>query len=236
MPSGALKRWVLGARHLPQGVYGNDLASASGTSRPVDRYGHLSGRPVWSGERFLTAMNGPSCCRPECRVQDSKRPAISGQVRSDRAARSCAGQRLLVWAGNRPKPVCRVAPKRPDGEPSIFLFRFYGAAARDLTRGHELPSPSDCCGVSLSRQCRRRTRRDQRADHLGETPPITRSPMECHALVACGAEKSNCCLLMAKPCRSGAGSRRSALGLPMRCASKLRGTGDCTRTGARCVP
>lgn len=57
MPSGALKRWVLGARHLPQGVYGNDLASAPGTSRPVDRYVHLSGRPVWSGERFLTATS-----------------------------------------------------------------------------------------------------------------------------------------------------------------------------------
>ena len=31
-------------------------------------------------------------------------------------------------------------------------------------------------------------------------------------------------------------SRRSALGLPVRCATKLRGTGGCTRTGARCVP
>ena len=34
---------------------------------------------------------------------------------------------------NRPRPACRVAPKRPDGEPSLFLVRFYEAAARDLT-------------------------------------------------------------------------------------------------------
>jgi hypothetical protein len=33
----------------------------------------------------------------------------------------------------RPYPVSRVAPKRPDGEPTIFLFRFYEAAVRDLT-------------------------------------------------------------------------------------------------------
>ncbi|MDO9316169.1 MAG: hypothetical protein Q7T97_16670 [Burkholderiaceae bacterium] len=42
----------------------------------------------------------------------------------------------LVIAANwrcRPKPACRVAPKRPHGEPSLFLFRFYKAAARDLT-------------------------------------------------------------------------------------------------------
>lgn len=33
----------------------------------------------------------------------------------------------------RPKPASRLAPKRPDGEPSPFLFRFYEAAVRDLT-------------------------------------------------------------------------------------------------------
>lgn len=31
------------------------------------------------------------------------------------------------------QPACQVAPKRPDGEPSLFLFHFYEAAARDLT-------------------------------------------------------------------------------------------------------
>ena len=33
----------------------------------------------------------------------------------------------------RPIPAGRIAPKRPDGEPLIFLFRFYEAAVRDLT-------------------------------------------------------------------------------------------------------
>jgi hypothetical protein len=34
---------------------------------------------------------------------------------------------------SRPKPAVRAAPKRPEGEPSFFLIRFYEAAARDLT-------------------------------------------------------------------------------------------------------
>lgn len=33
----------------------------------------------------------------------------------------------------RPYPVSRVAPKRPDGEPSLFVFRFYEAAVHELT-------------------------------------------------------------------------------------------------------
>ena len=45
-----------------------------------------------------------------------------------------ADRRLrLLAGGHRPKPDCRVAPKPPDGEPSLFLFRFYEAAVRDLT-------------------------------------------------------------------------------------------------------
>ena len=40
-------------------------------------------------------------------------------------------EQLAVAA--RPKPADRVAPKRPDGEPSLFLFRFYDAAVRGLT-------------------------------------------------------------------------------------------------------
>ena len=34
----------------------------------------------------------------------------------------------------RPKPARRVAPKQPDGKISLFLFRFYEAAVRDLTQ------------------------------------------------------------------------------------------------------
>ena len=34
----------------------------------------------------------------------------------------------------RPKPASRVAPKQPDGEPLLFVFRFYEAAVRDLTQ------------------------------------------------------------------------------------------------------
>jgi hypothetical protein len=34
---------------------------------------------------------------------------------------------------SRPKPAGRIAPKQTDGEPSLFLFRFYEAAVRDLT-------------------------------------------------------------------------------------------------------
>jgi hypothetical protein len=33
----------------------------------------------------------------------------------------------------RPNPASRIAPKQPDGEPSLFLLRFYEAAVRDLT-------------------------------------------------------------------------------------------------------
>jgi hypothetical protein len=33
----------------------------------------------------------------------------------------------------RPKPASRAAPKQPDGEPSIFLFRYREPAVRDLT-------------------------------------------------------------------------------------------------------
>jgi hypothetical protein len=35
--------------------------------------------------------------------------------------------------GHRPKPAGRIVSKQPDGEPPIFLFRFYEAAVRDLT-------------------------------------------------------------------------------------------------------
>ena len=39
----------------------------------------------------------------------------------------------FAWTRRRPKPARRVAPKQPDGEPSLFLFRVYEAAGRDLT-------------------------------------------------------------------------------------------------------
>lgn len=47
-----------------------------------------------------------------------------------------SGQRLLPRAATghcRPKPARRVAPKQPDGEPSLFSFGFYEAAVRGLT-------------------------------------------------------------------------------------------------------
>ena len=39
----------------------------------------------------------------------------------------------LFTGGQRPKPAGRIAPKQPDGEPPLFLFRFYEAAVRNLT-------------------------------------------------------------------------------------------------------
>ena len=50
-----------------------------------------------------------------------------------RLQKSGASQRSFAWARNRPKPAFRKAPKQPDDEPPIFLFRFYEAAVRDLT-------------------------------------------------------------------------------------------------------
>jgi hypothetical protein len=44
-----------------------------------------------------------------------------------------ARMQALFGTGRRPKPACHVAPKRSDGEPSVFVIRFYEAAARDLT-------------------------------------------------------------------------------------------------------
>ena len=38
-----------------------------------------------------------------------------------------------VGVPGRPKPASRLAPKQPDGEPSLFMFRFYEAAVRNLT-------------------------------------------------------------------------------------------------------
>ena len=38
-----------------------------------------------------------------------------------------------VAGSSRPKPARRVAPKQPDGEPSLSLFRFYEAAVGELT-------------------------------------------------------------------------------------------------------
>ena len=45
----------------------------------------------------------------------------------------CGGELRGATVMTRPKPASRVAPKQPDGEPSLFLFRFYEAAVRDLT-------------------------------------------------------------------------------------------------------
>ena len=61
------------------------------------------------------------------------------------------GQRLLPLAANwsfRPKPASRVAPKQPDGGPSLFVFRFHEAAVRDLTH----PATSSRSTVPAERQ------------------------------------------------------------------------------------
>lgn len=39
----------------------------------------------------------------------------------------------LVGDRSRPKPASRIAPKQPDGQLPIFLFRFYNVGFRDLT-------------------------------------------------------------------------------------------------------
>lgn len=62
------------------------------------------------------------------------------------------GQCLLPLAASwsfRPKPVSRVDPKRPDGEPLHFLFRYYEAAVRFSI----LPVPNSHpkkCAVAVS--------------------------------------------------------------------------------------
>ena len=43
------------------------------------------------------------------------------------------GEIARPTGAGRPKAAGRVAPKQPDGEPSLFLFRFYEAAVRVLT-------------------------------------------------------------------------------------------------------
>lgn len=53
-------------------------------------------------------------------------------------AKDCCAQIAIVRAAtlavrDRPKPASRLAPKQPDGEPSLFMFRFYEAAVRNLT-------------------------------------------------------------------------------------------------------
>jgi hypothetical protein len=47
--------------------------------------------------------------------------------------RLSGGEIARPTGAGRPKPARRVAPKQPDGEPSLFLFGFYEAAVRDLT-------------------------------------------------------------------------------------------------------
>ena len=46
--------------------------------------------------------------------------------------RDVSAKGALIF-GFRPKPARRVAQKQSDGGPSLFLFRFYEAAVRDLT-------------------------------------------------------------------------------------------------------
>ena len=62
-----------------------------------------------------------------------KQPVTLGRYGRAEPKKWSGGQPSFVCAGNRPKPACRIAPKRSDGEPSFFLFGFYEAAARDLT-------------------------------------------------------------------------------------------------------
>jgi hypothetical protein len=73
-------------------------------------------------------------------------------------------RRLLPCRANwryRPKPAIGVAPKQPDVQPLIFLFRFYEAAVRDLTHPsrsrarrseHDDPLQTGCCHCALSAQ------------------------------------------------------------------------------------
>ena len=49
-------------------------------------------------------------------------------------SRLTADLRLLKPTDDsRPKPVCRVSPKRSDAQLRYFVFRFYEAAVRDFT-------------------------------------------------------------------------------------------------------
>ena len=70
-----------------------------------------------------------------------------------------------------------VAPKRPDGEPWAFLFRFCEAAARDLTPGQFLPLPSGRFGPSHLTEARRigqtsRLRQDACGQPWHDAPPV----------------------------------------------------------------
>lgn len=82
--------------------------------------------------------------RPGHEVPSSRRsPATAACSDSPFAAfadcgrRACRGLNDKSWmprtASLRPTVAGRVAPNLPDGESSLFLFRFYEAAARDLT-------------------------------------------------------------------------------------------------------
>ena len=57
--------------------------------------------------------------------------------------RDVSAKGALIF-GFRPKPARRVAQKQSDGGPSLFLFRFYEAAVRDLTH----PAISGHCSKS----------------------------------------------------------------------------------------
>ena len=97
------------------------LGAAVGNSRTsVSGRRYLPLRARWGGRPLLTGTG----------------PSSIVLWTSDRAAKACGSQRQLPRPANwryRPYPVSRVAPKQPDGESSFFLFRFYEAAARDLT-------------------------------------------------------------------------------------------------------
>ena len=85
----------------------------------------VPGSPRWSAarlgadghERLLMAVK--------------QRPVV--RVRLSGVGHTAASWPPTTNTGTRPIPVSQVAPKRSDGEPSFFLFRFYEAAARDLT-------------------------------------------------------------------------------------------------------
>ena len=74
----------------------------------------------------------------------------------------------------RLKPASRVAPKRPDREPSLFLFRLYEEAVRDLTH----PATETDAYERLLRGCDSRLR-----PHCARAPSM-KTPSTCFVLAA----------------------------------------------------
>jgi hypothetical protein len=81
---------------------------------------------------LIASVGIASSCRASAIGRDAM--LVAGGFMAARCDRQVQGDMIeSARTRTRPKPASRVAPKRPDCEPSLFLFHFYEAAVRDLT-------------------------------------------------------------------------------------------------------